>query len=177
MATCFKADSKNSRNWFNRFVVPALRAFGFVDIVSTEEHDSDLKALLDYAGIDALAKDTSGATVALASRVIEVKPYGKDYDCFSLRDSRANGYKTEKDKMQRAIDFDSLRPMWHVQTFIDNGLATAAIVRTRDLVNYIATHKTKTKTTRDGTEFKLAFWNDLRLAGITVRTIQIGAKK
>ena len=179
MATNFQTDSKNSRNWFNRFVVPALRAFGFSDVVSAEKQDSQLKRLLDFAGVDALARDTDGATVTLASRVIEVKPYGGDYDCFSVRNSRANGYKTEDEKLQRAIEINSLRPMWHCQTFIDEtlNLATVGIVRTRDLVNYIATHETKPKITRDGTKFKLAFWKDLIRAGVSVRTIQIDAKK
>ena len=179
LATDFQADSANSQSKFSRFVEPALRALGFSDVVSAEKQDSQLKRLLDFAGVDALARDTDGATVTLASRVIEVKPYGDDYDCFSVRNSRANGYRTEDEKLQRAIEINSLRPMWHCQTFIDErlNLATVAIVRTRDLVNYIATHKTKTKTTHDGTKFKLATWQELKRAGVEVRTTQIKTKK
>ena len=162
MATNFKADAKNSRNWFNRFVVPALRVFGFSDVVSVEKHDSELESRLDFTGIDALAtsKENCG-----------------DYDCFSLRDSRLTGYQTEFEKLKRAIEKNSLCPHFHVQTFIDDtlNLATVGIVKTRDLVNYIAAHKTKTKTTRDGTEFKLATWKDLIRAGVKVTTIKIDA--
>ena len=126
---------------------------------------------------NALARDTDEATVTLASRVIEVKPYGGDYDCFSVRNSRANGYETEDEKLQRAMEINSLRPMWHCQTFIDEtlNLATVGIVRTHDLVNYIATHETKPKITRDGTKFKLAFWKDLKRAGVDVQIKKITA--
>ena len=101
MATNFKTDSKNSRNWFNRFVVPALRAFGFTDVVSVEKHDSKLESSLDFAGVDALAVDKDGATMTLASRIIQKKPNCGDYDCFSLRDSRLSGYQTEFEKLKR----------------------------------------------------------------------------
>lgn len=179
LATNFKADSKNSRNWFNRFVVPALRAFGFSDVVSVEKHDSELESRLDFTGIDALATSKDGATMTLASRIIQKKPNCGDYDCFSLRDSRSTGYQTEFEKLKRAIEKNSLRPHFHIQTFVDDALnsATVGIVRTRDLVNYIATYETKTKTTHDGTEFKLAFWNDLKRAGVNVRTVRIDTKK
>lgn len=163
LATNFKADSKNSRNWFNRFVVPALRAFGFSDVVSVEKHDSELESRLDFTGIDALATSKDGATLTLASRIIQKKPNCGDYDCFSLRDSRSTGNQTEFEKLKRAIEKNSLRPQYHIQTFVDDALnlATVSIVKTCDLVNYIATcKKTKIKTTRDGTEFRLATWKE-----------------
>lgn len=177
LATNFKNDSKNSRNWFNRFVVPALRAFGFSDVVSVEKHDSELESRLDFTGIDALATSKDGATMTLASRIIQKKPNCGDYDCFSLRDSRSTGNQTEFEKLKRAIEKNSLRPHFHIQTFVDDvlNLATVSIVKTRDLVNYIAAHKTKTKTTRDGTEFRLATWKDLIRAGVKVTTIKINA--
>lgn len=175
LATNYQTDSANSRSRFAQFVEPALRAFGFRDVVSTEKQDSELKRLLDFAGVDALAKDKHDSIVTLASRIIEVKPYGGDYDCFSVRNARVNGYKTEDEKLRRAIEKNSLRPMWHCQTFIDetSNSANVGIVRTRDLMNFIAKHTTKTKKTRDGTEFHIADWNDMKLAGVDVRTKKI----
>ena len=179
MATDFQTDSKNSQSRFSRFVEPALRAFGFSNVVSAEKQDSQLKRLLDFAGVDALATSKDGATMTLASRIIQKKkkPNCGDYDCFSLRNSRSTGYRTEFEKLKRAIEKNSLRPMWHCQTFIDEtlNLATVGIVRTRDLVNYTATHKTKTKTTNDGANFKLVKWRDLIRAGVKVTTIKIDA--
>ena len=179
MATTFHSDSKNSRNWFSRFVRPALREFGFDNVISVEKHDSKLECSLDFAGVDALATDKDGATITLASRVIEVKPYGKNYDCFSLRDSRSTGYQTEFEKLKRAIEKNSLRPMWHCQTFVDleKETATCSIVRTNALVQFLDVDNPKTKTTSDGTTFRLAPWQDLIRAGVSVRTIQIDAKK
>ena len=176
MATNFKTDFKNSRNWFSRFVVPALREFGFDNVISVEKHDSKLECSLDFAGVDALATDKDGATMTLASRVIEVKPYGKDYDCFSLRDSRSTGYQTEFEKLKRAIEKNSLRPMWHCQTFVDleKETATCSIVRTNALVQFLDVDNPKTKATSDGTTFRLAPWQDLIRAGVKVTTIKIG---
>ena len=176
MATDFQTDSKNSQSRFSRFVEPALRALGFSDVVSAEKQDSQLKRLLDFAGVDALAKDKDGATVTLASRVIEVKPYGDDYDCFSMRASRRNGYATELGKLKRAIKNNSLRPMWHCQSFIsEDGTATVGIIRTTDLIQFIDSNETRIKDTRDGAQFIIADWNDLKSAGVDVRIKKITA--
>ena len=138
MATNFKTDSKNSRNWFSRFVRPALREFGFDNVISVEKHDY--------------------------------------YDCFSLRDSRSTGYQTEFEKLKRAIEKNSLRPMWHCQTFVDleKETATCSIVRTNALVQFLDVDNPKTKATSDGTTFRLAPWQDLIRAGVNVTTIKIG---
>ena len=83
LATDFQTDSKNSQSRFSRFVEPALRAFGFSNVVSAEKQDSQLKRLLDFAGVDALATSKDGATMTLASRIIQKKkkPNCGDYDC------------------------------------------------------------------------------------------------
>ena len=173
MATSFKSDAAHSQNWFVRFVVPALRHFGFTDIASTEARNSAAETLLDRgAGIDALARRRDGAIVALASRILEVKPYGGEYSCFSLRDSRFNGNTTEFEKLQRAIKMNSVRPMWHCQTFVDveKGKATVALVRTKELVQFVADNPLF-KDTKDGTKFRLAPWHDLSKAGVKYWTV------
>lgn len=178
MATNFKNDSSQSRSWFNRFVVPALSRFGFSDICSAENHESELDSLLDLAGIDALAKRGDGATVSFASRIIQMKPNLGNYDCFSLRDARSSGHTTEFEKLQNAIKFNSLRPMWHVQTFVDkeNDEAHVSIVDTKSLVEVAATDS-KILTTRDKTVFRLVPFADLRRAGVEIQTVNIKAKK
>lgn len=175
LATCFNSDSSKSKSRFEKFIRHALASFGINDVISTEGDDEPLKQLLDRdCGVDAVGI-MNGDPIFIASRIIEVKPYGKDYDCFSLRNCRLSGNETELEKLNRKIRCNLPRPHFHVQAFIDDALnlVTVAIVRTRDLVNYIATHKTKSLTTRDGTEFKLATWTDLRRAGVDVRTKKI----
>lgn len=176
LATNFNYDSIKSRMLFEKFTRRALELFGIRNVISTENSDDELKQQLDRkCGIDAVGEE-AGDTIFLASRIIEVKPFGDDYDCFSLRDSRLSGNATEISKLKRKISRNLPRPHYHVQTFVDNAahLVTVGIVRTRALVNFIATHKAKVKHTADGTEFKLAFWEDLRHAGITVTTFVFG---
>ena len=133
--------------------------------------------LLDLAGIDVLARRDDGATVSFASRIIQMKPNFGNYDCFSLRDARSSGSTTEFEKLQRAIKFNSLRPMWHVQTFVDkeNDEAHVSIVDTKSLVE-VAAANSKILTTRDKTTFRLVPFADLRRAGIEVQTVNIKQK-
>lgn len=178
LATNFKVDAKNSRALFEKFTRRALEILGFKNIHSVENGNEQLESLLDRNGGIDVAGTKDGDLIFLASRVIKIEPkHGSDYDCFSLRNLRLSGNETEISKLERKIQLGLPRPQYHVQTFFDEilNLATIAIVRTRELVQFITTHKTKTKTTRDGTEFRLATWKDLIRAGVTVTTIKINA--
>ena len=176
MATNFKTDATRSQKQFSKFVEPALLAFGFTDIVSTESHDSELARFLDYAGVDALARQKNGATVTIASRIIQIKPNGNDYNCFSIRDTRRNGQATELEKLQHAIKRNSLRPYFHCQTFVDyeKEEAIVSLVRTAPLVQFVVDYPSF-KDTCDGAKFRLAYWQDLLLAGVNVSTLKIDA--
>lgn len=172
--TSFKRSAENSRRLFAKFVEPALKRFGFADIISTENHSEPLKKILDFAGIDALARQDD-MSVGLASRVIQKKSGCVDYKNFSLRDKRINGKLTELEKLRSAIKANSLRPQWHIQTFVDEDERSAivALCPTRKLIDYAGSHELKTKVTNDGTIFRLAPWRDLKKAGINVRLFQI----
>ena len=67
--------------------------------------------------------------------------------------------------------------MIHIQSFIDEDeqAAKCAIVRTGQLISFLACHEPKYKTTRDGTRFALAYWDDLRRKGIQVAVFKINA--
>lgn len=67
--------------------------------------------------------------------------------------------------------------MIHCQTFIDEDeqAATCAIVRTGQLISFLACHEPKYKFTRDGTKFALAYWDDLRREGVKVAVFRINA--
>lgn len=174
MATTFKTDSAGSCAFFEKFTRRALEMFGFKNLISLE-NDNPLRRLLDCScGIDA-AGIKDGDTMFIASRVIEVKPYGSDYDCFSVRNKRLSGNETELAKLKRKIKLGLPRPQWHVQTFVSKAkdMATVAIVRTRELVDFILAHKPIIKPTRDKTEFWLARWQDLIRTGVKVTTFTI----
>ena len=178
LATNFKSDAKGSRALFEKFTRRALENLGFKNIHSVENGNEQLENLLDCNGGIDIVGTKNGDLIFLASRIIKIEPeHGSDYDCFSLRNLRLSGNETEISKLERKIRLGLPRPQYHVQTFIDEilNLATIAIVRTRELVEFISTHKTKTKTTRDGTEFKLATWQDLTRAGVEVTTKKITA--
>ena len=170
MATTFKTDAAKSRSDFRRFIEPALHRLGFRDVVSVEKHNSALEKLLDRASVDAVATYCD-RLFAFASRVIQVKPYGGNYDGFSLRNKRVSGMETELQKLQRAIKQELIRPQIHVQAFVDEDeqVATVAFAHTRPLVEFIMSHNVKTITANDGTEFKFARWKDLENVGITVK--------
>ena len=80
LATSYKNDSAKTQKYFSRFVIPALNEFGIKDVVSVERCNSALEKKLDLACVDAVG-DYSGVLVAIASRIVQVNPYGGDYDC------------------------------------------------------------------------------------------------
>ena len=178
MATTFKADFKKAREKFKRLTCRFLEQhFGFKKILSTEEVSESLKGLLDkHSCVDACGFTKNDDLVFLASRVIEVVPYGDNYDCFSLRNKRVSGKGTELQKLARKIQLDLPRPTYHVQTFVNekDDVLTVAITRTKELVEFIMAREPKIKKANDGTEFWLASWKDLRAAGIKVGVYSVG---
>lgn len=178
LATNFKTDSETSQKRFEQFTRKALEKLGFKNIHSTENRDEPIKKMLDFAGVDAVAQDDNGLTF-LASRIIQKKSYGKDYENFSFRSKRPTGGKTELPKLIHNIQSGNPRPIWHVQTTIDENeeSASVTVAKTKDVISYVTSHEPKIKTTDDGTEFWLAPFSDLRRAGVELKTIRIDGKK
>lgn len=179
LATTFKNDFAKSQKLFEKFTRPALELFGFKKVISIEKGGLPLNQELDRnCGIDA-GGTKDGDFMFIASRIIEIKPYGSDYDCFSLRNKRLSNTETEIEKLERKIKFGLPCPIWHVQTFVDLPLnvATVAIVLTKQLINFLTDYKAKIKTTNNGTEFKLVRWQDLKRGGVDFQTTTIKAKK
>lgn len=173
--TDFERKANFSRKSFDEFVLPAMKFWGYTSIVSTEQHESELKRLMDYAGIDALAQK-AGSVIAFSSRLIQKISGGSDYQNFSIRDKRNNNHTTELEKLRGAIKQNSLRPMISIQGFVepDEQAATIAFCRTRDLIHFVADrHETRTKSTRDGTRFLILPWRDLIQANCAVRILQV----
>lgn len=185
MATTFNADAQHSRKRANAYLVPLIKSFGRFkrdgyeySITSTEPHNNPIFCWLDRdCGIDLLICKKNGDYTEYfpcASRCVEIKPHGSNYDCFSMRDQRVNGNLTEYKKLAVA---NKPRPMWHIQSFVDNAKksATIAFVETADLLKFFATRKTESLTTKEGDSFKLAKWIDLIADGIKIFVFKICA--
>ena len=178
MSTTLSSDANRSKKFSDTYLEPLMKHFGWT-FKTTENHDNPVEAWLDQdAGIDLVIGKPINSKyteyIPCASRVIEILPNGRDYDCFSLRNERASGNRTECSKLS---DVTKPRPMCHIQTFVDNvtGTAKVAIVKTSDLFKFMATGATKTITCHDGTKFNLAKWLDLLEAGIKIFVYKICA--
>lgn len=177
MATSLTTDAKRSQKFSATYHEPLMEFLG-CKFETTENHKSLSAAMLDRdCGVDLIIGKPNGSYmeyIPCASRVIEVLPNGRDYDCFSVRNERASGNRTEHQKLS---DTTKPRPMYHIQTFVDNvtGTAKVAIVQTSDLFKFMATGATKTITCHDGTKFNLAKWVDLITAGIKIFVYKICA--
>ena len=144
-------DAKKSRRAFERFILPALKIFGFAQVESTENRAKGdaLKELLDFAAIDAVAKCRRG-TFGLASRV----QFGVDYQSFTIRRSRPSGGETEIDKLRRAFENGGLRPFYHVQAFIvkNEKSATVAVGATSEIYGLVKKNPSRWQTASKGGE-------------------------
>lgn len=177
MSTNLETDAQKSRLRADEYITPLMKHFGY-SFSSTENHQNPVEAWLDRdCSVDGVIGKPNGDYTEyfpFSSRVIEVKPDGRDYDGFSVRYVRASGNPTEAQKL---LDVTKPRPILNIQSFVDNvtGTATVAIVKTVDLLHYIKINAPKIITSYDGTKFNFAKWLDLLEAGIKVAVYRICA--
>ena len=174
MATTFKADAERSKKNADTYLALLMKKYR-CSFASTENHDNTADAYLDQdCGIDFIFRDTQGNFYPCASRVIEMRRGGKNYDCFSVRDERANGNRTE---CQKFYDVTKPRPKLNIQIFVDTAVETAkvAIAKTEEIFNFLFKREAETLKTKSGDVFKIAKWKDLAAAGIKVSVFKICA--
>lgn len=177
MSSSLKNDAERSKKFLDDFL-PLLMEKTGCSFASTENHSNPIEGWLDRdCSVDGVIGKPNGDYTEyfpFSSRVIEVKPGGRDYDGFSVRYVRASGNPTEAQKL---LDVTKPRPILNIQSFVDNvtGTATVAIVKTVDLLNYIKINAPKIITSYDGTKFNFAKWLDLLEAGIKVAVYRICA--
>lgn len=160
----FTADSENSAKIFDT-IKPVLEQYFGGEIVSTENHTSQIDILLDsHCGIDAIVKTQNDIVFGIAHRV----KYN-DYTDFTIRTYRP-GHKTEIDHMRQS----GIKPRYHVQTVCLHGKPTRiAIARSMDLLYAIDSGLAATKTAYNGCKFAILEWNILIANGIDVDIINL----
>lgn len=167
----FKSDLKQSIGDFQKFGVPAVKAFfgGDAQIVPTETQDDNLKKMLDFAGIDYLVKCARGL-YPVAARM----QHGKCYAATSIRRSRPNESMTEYEKITRARQYGALAAQYHIHGFItdDEQSAFVAISTTDEVLSVIKLNPSRWRTNwTDGVTFFFAPWTEcknLRVYRVTV---------
>lgn len=156
----FENDAAISLRLFQKFSVHAMKkCFVGSQVVPIEGREDDATKLLDrFAAIDGLIVNVNGTTIDFYSNRVQV---GKNYESFSLRRSRANGTKTEFEKLQQARRTGGAMPQFTVQAFVDSDeqSATVGIAPTLDVLDY-AEHNPEIRATTNATFF-VAPWREL----------------
>lgn len=168
----FSDDSATSIRLFQKFSVPAMKFhFGSAaQIFSTENHESDLEKVLDFAGIDGVISDSDGTIYFFASRV----QVGRNYQSFSLRGYRPTGKPTEYQKLQRARRTNAVMPTYHVQSFVDSAekKGVVAIAQTVDLLKFVENQNPEIRTAPTSERFFVIPWQNL-CAGSVVKIYRV----
>ena len=161
-------DMSLSKSSFEQLVWPAIGPrIGGGQAVSMElSTDSELRTLFDVSsGIDAWQITTEGGMYGIASRI---QPYGRDWSTFTVRLTRASGFKTEWEKLRDACNSDDGRvcPEWFVQAYTSKSgdcLLSVAAVRTAELVRHIESLCVEDNDIRcnrnDGNKFWVVGWD------------------
>lgn len=146
-------------------VTPVLEHYFGGEILSTENHDSQIDILLDCkCGIDAIV-DTNKSVFGIAHRV----SYNY-YKTFTIRTYDCSGRPTEIDHMRQS----GIKSRYHVQTIcVDNKPVVIAIAKSMDLLYAIDDGLAKIKTAFSGDKFAVLDWNTLRENDIPVDIIKL----
>lgn len=167
------ADLERSARLFRAQVAPRILPWlGGGHIVAVEGNACEACAPLDTrAAIDYLHVDPERGVRGLATRAQwrhgdeETWPWNS----FTLRLQRDSGALTEVAKLSRQEGW--LMPALHVQAyFTADELDSVAIVPTVALMEYVAAHSSTRRT--ENAEFAVAFWKDLKYAGVRVASWQ-----
>lgn len=140
-------------------------------LMPVEGENNEICKLLDMScGVDYLLYSQGFSFIyGVASRV----QYGKNYRTFTVRKERENGTLTEFAKRDIAISKGAIFPCYCMQAYIiDGDIASFAIAKTADLINFIkGGHAEVKKTNSDKigqAEFYACEWDVMKCCGYTV---------
>lgn len=157
-----------------KYIAPVVKKIYGGSVCLTDRQGNQFERALDVdACIDGLIFSDAGL-IPFASRV----QFGKNHEAFSTRYERPTNTPTEYPKILAAIKNALIRPFVHLQGFVDEyGSAVVGVVRTADLWQYLEKNlpRLKSFTNTDDTKFVVAFWRDLRRAGVRVREFVVSA--
>lgn len=152
----------SDKNWeiISPTIIKALEATNVIDmddLVSPEDIDADRNCGIDKT------MEINGKQVTMALRI---QPSNVDWRTFSIRKSTVSGLPTEFYKRRKAIKSgdESKYPKITAQVYIVNNQISYAIIRTKDLYDFIEQNPEliQTRTNRqDGNKFVVVYWADL----------------
>lgn len=164
---------KKSTHAFQNFVEPLLKEKlpSLTDIFSCENELTPAEQALDYHScIDYLLLFKGGRMYGLANRILFRAELNHK---FTLRKSRSNGTPTEYQKLKAAMNNGIFPKVICVSCVVDNALKSCAIVRTADLMKFIAETNPPTRTNTDydknqTQEYFCFDWRDMKQQGYNV---------
>lgn len=166
-----KALTKSARA-FRKHIAPLLKQKLKLDkIISCEDKNSATKRDLDYKHCIDYQLFKGGRMCGLANRILFRAELNHK---FTLRKSRSNGTPTEHEKIKAAIENGGIYPeLFCISCVVGDLVQSCAIVRTADLIKFIAETNppTKTNTDRDKNQTQEYFcfdWRDLQKHGYNV---------
>lgn len=170
----FKSDEAKGKAGTKKFIAPVLcKIFGGT-VTQTERRANSFERSLDWSGIDGIVATDKGL-LPFAARIQS----GVNYESFSIRYSRPSGEPTEYEKINKALKTNSMRPFYHAQGYVDeDGQAIVAVVRTKDLFNFVKKNINKViiKANEDGTKLLAAFWRDLEQFGVMLKKFLVSSE-
>lgn len=151
---------------FDDITTPILEWYFDGQVKSTEKHDGTIETWLDKdCGVDAIVRTNSKIVFGIAHRINK-----KYYRTFTIHMSRPDEYITEIDHLRQP----GFKPRYHVQTACKDGKPVEiAIAKTNDLLYAIDNGLAKIKTSDDGQEFAVLYWDKLIENGINVDIIYL----
>lgn len=167
---------KQSADDFYNFVKPALEKNCGAQVVSLEKMQGKLPLMLDREfSTDALFIK-NGKMFGLSSRI----QHGKNWQTFSIRAKRDSGTKSEFEKHSDAIKKQTYLPELTSQAYFTGAAFTVALVRTKDILDYIKRHNpTPIHTGKDEigqAAFYPVSWQDFQAKGYHLKLIHENKK-
>lgn len=128
-------------------------------IHSVENSDNEILMLLDRkSGVDYIREDDAGLQ-GIAARV----QFGCAYNSFTIRYKRWSNTKTEYEKRIEQIKNGYFYPFFTLQAYFDNrdamNLLSVAIVKTKDLYNFINFYPEHLENRFSDNEFIVVYWD------------------
>lgn len=170
----FDDSKKFTTENFARYVAPILRdKFHAVEVHDTETFADEESKRLDRENcIDGYFVTSDGNKEYFASRI----QHGF-YPTFTVRKSRDTGNTAEYQRLCKLINGDEIYPKYFIQTYIETDVATVAITKTAELMEFI--HKTNppvkhTRSDQHGqANFFICDWTKLQQFGAVVLILKI----
>ena len=161
MYNSWKVDLKDSIKALNCIKNSVLPRLIKGKIHTIEAQDNNVLILLDtLSGIDYIRENENGLQ-GIAARV----QWGNNWNTFTIRKERHTGNKTEYQKRMEQIENGYFYPFFTLQAYfnnrVENRLLSIAVIKTKELYNFINKHPEKVITRKSDNFFYIVKWIDV----------------